>query len=202
MALTPKSFEHLIGMIPGLSEKQLRTHFKLYLGYLNKYNEIEHSIKTANPSTADYSHGEISELLRRSSVAFNGALLHELYFENLNGEGHRPTQELMVALENSFGSLKHCLLQLRAGLLSEPGWILLTRSRIDGSLKNNLIGQHHIGVLVEQDILLALDGWEHSYFIDYSTNKNKYIDALERVIDWNVVGKRYEASGLMTQVAA
>src|SRR5690348_5312590 len=79
MAHTAKNYGHLIGQIEGLSEKQLRAHFSLYEGYVKKTNEIEDKIKKVDLDAVSYSFGEFSELLRRQSVPFNGAYLHELY---------------------------------------------------------------------------------------------------------------------------
>jgi Fe-Mn family superoxide dismutase len=194
MARTPKNYEYLIGNVKGLSEKMLRAHFELYNGYVKKIVEIEEKLKTADPKTANYSFGEVSELLRRRAVAYNGANLHELYFENLTGKESTPSGKLSAAIDQNFGSYKNWFEEVRAGLISSPGWVLLVRSRQDGLLRNTLITEHHTGVLVEQDIVLSLDGWEHAYFIDYATKKADYIATIEKAIDWSVAAKRFESA--------
>jgi Fe-Mn family superoxide dismutase len=187
-----KNFEHLIGRIQGLSEKQLRAHFGLYEGYVKKVNEIEEKLVQADRSSANYSWAEISELKRRHSVPFNGAYLHQLYFEALTGEQTQPEGELKSQIERDFGSFENWLADAKAGLISAPGWVLLTRSRIDGRLYNDLVEEHHRGVLCEQDIILALDGWEHAYMIDYGTTKADYIKVLNKAIDWRVASQRFQ----------
>ena len=184
-------FTHLIGTVQGLSEKQLRAHFGLYEGYVKKLNEIESKLKSVSPESANYSFGEISELLRRRAVAYNGAYLHQMYFENLTGKPVQPSPEIMTETERFFGSFEQCMSLMRAGLNSGYGWALLCRSRFDESLSVDFVEEHHRGVLVGQDILLALDGWEHAYMIDYGTTKAKYIEVIEKVIDWSVVGRRF-----------
>ena len=192
MAHAAKDFEHLIGKLPGFSDKQLKAHFGLYQGYVKKTNEIEEKLKTADPASANYSHGDISELQRRRAVAYNGAYLHQLYFEALNDKKTQPAGELKRAIETSFGSFERWMADTKAGLISAPGWVLLTRSRMDGQLRNCLVEEHHRGVLVEQDIVLALDSWEHAYMIDYGTAKADYIVAITAAIDWDVAGRRFE----------
>jgi Fe-Mn family superoxide dismutase len=87
MAHEPKDFRRLISECRGfLSEKQLQAHFTLYEGYVKKLNEIESSLQQADREKANYSFGEYSELRRREPVAYNGTVLHELYFENLGAE--------------------------------------------------------------------------------------------------------------------
>lgn len=193
MAHIARNFEHLIGHLPGFTEKQLRAHFNLYEGYVKKINEIEEKLNSIDPHTANYSYSEYSELQRRKAVPFNGAYLHQLYFENLSIEKSNPSQELQKAIEHQFKSLEQWMTHAKADLVSAHGWTLLVRSRIDGSLRNVVVEEHHRGVLIESDILIALDGWEHAYMIDYGTSKSEYIQAVLGAIDWNTVSRRFEA---------
>jgi Fe-Mn family superoxide dismutase len=188
---TAKDFSYLVGQIEGLSEKQLRAHFDLYAGYVKKVNEIEDRMQSADRSSANYSYGIISELHRRHAVAFNGAYLHQLYFENLTGQVTRPSEELLTAIERQFGSLADWEADMEAALISSPGWVLLCRSRFDGALRNVLVEEHHRGLLIEQDVLLALDGWEHAYMIDYGIKKAEYAKVLRSSVDWAVASRRF-----------
>ena len=201
MAHTARKYDHLIGKITGLSEKQLRAHFSLYEGYVKRINEIEEKIKTINRADANYSYNDYSELQRRRAVAFNGAHLHQLFFENLSEKRTQPGAELQAAIDRDFGSFKNWIIDMKAALKSADGWVLLTRSRTQGSLRNNLVEEHHRGVLVEQDILLAIDGWEHAYMIDYGINKADYLRVLENSIDWTVASQRYLASQSISKAA-
>ena len=82
--------------------------------------------------------------------------LRQLYFENLTGERSIQPQGGCCAnqLEQDFGSIENWWADVKAGLSSADGWLLLTRSRIDGRLYNIVIEEHHRGVFCEQDILL------------------------------------------------
>jgi superoxide dismutase, Fe-Mn family len=194
MAHVAKSFDHLIGKLPGLSEQQIRAHLGLYQGYVKKINEVEEKLKSADPATANYSFGEVSELLRRQGVPYNGAYLHQLYFENLNPNPSKPGQSLKAAIDSQWGSVEKWYENMKTGIMSGHGWVLLVRSRFDGTLRNSFVEEHHRNVLVEQDIVLAIDGWEHAYMIDYGTKKPDYISAVEKLLDWDLASRRYEAS--------
>jgi Fe-Mn family superoxide dismutase len=105
-----------------------------------------------------------------------------------------PAGELRTQLERDFGSLENWWTDAQGGLSSSDGWVLLVRSRIDGRLSNSMIEEHHRGLLCEHDILLALDGWEHAYMIDYGTTKAEYLKVLIGALDWTVAAKRFELS--------
>jgi len=196
------NFEHLIGQIPGLSESQLRNHFELYAGYVKKLNEIESKLKTVDRMDASYSYASVSELQRRRAVAYNGVHLHEYYFKNLTGEKTQPGKELASAIIQEFGSEENWYADTLAGLKTANGWVLLCCSREEGIVSNCVVEEHHRGILVDQDIILAIDGWEHAFMIDYGVKEADYFKAIRPSLDWDVASARFEAARRRLAVAA
>lgn len=186
-----KDFSNLLGSLDGISDPQLEAHFGLYAGYVKKLNEIEEKLKSVDRSLTNYSFGEYSELKRREAVAFNGAYLHELYFENLSGEGGEPSEALKAAIESAFGSLEAWETDIKASASSTPGWVLLTWNKKDESLHHYIMFEHHIGLPVHQVPILALDCWEHAFMIDYGTKKGEYLTAFLKNVNWNIVNDRF-----------
>ena len=192
MARTPKNYEHLIGKVAGLSENQLKAHFTLYAGYVNKLNEIEDKLgkveKTANYSFADY-----SELRRREPVAYNGTYLHEAYFDNLGPAGTQASAGFKAAAAASFGSYDNWVADVKACTGSAHGWVLTTWANQEKKLRNNLVqSEHHVGLFVDQTVVCAIDVWEHAYFMDYGTKKPDYVTSVLNALDWNVIGARFD----------
>ena len=88
----------------GISEKALQIHHdKLYVGYVNKRNEIEEKLASVDRSAANATYSEYGELKREESFAANGIVLHEYYFSVLGGDG-KTGGELMEAIAQEFGS--------------------------------------------------------------------------------------------------
>jgi len=192
MAFEPKSYEHLKGgKLKGISDNQLEQHFTLYKGYVSKLNEIEERLATIDNTKPNYSYNEYSELKRREAVAFNGSFLHELYFENL-GSDAKISPELQKAVDARGGKEK-LLADLKSCALGGPGWALLTRNRRDGKLHTYFLAEHHIGLPIDQDILIVLDSWEHAFMVDYGIKRPDYINAFIENINWGEVSKRYTA---------
>jgi Fe-Mn family superoxide dismutase len=187
-----RDFGYLKGKLDGISDAQLEAHFKLYQGYVARLNLMEKEMKTTDKSHANYSWGYWSELKRREAVAFNGAYLHELYFENLGGKDSKSSQELKSVLKKSFGSYEEFFKDLKATGIGVIGWVVVTKSRVDGLIHTYMLTEHHVGFPVHQDILLVLDSYEHAFAIDYGIDRGTYIDAFIRNIDWNVVNERYK----------
>jgi Fe-Mn family superoxide dismutase len=197
MAREPKNFDNLLGgNAKGLSDTQLKAHFTLYQGYVKKLNEIREKLGTADRGAPNYSFNEYSELKRREPVAYNGTVLHEMYFENIGNGSTQIDEHAKKLFTASFGSVDAWMADAKAGLLSGHGWVVTIFDYADGKLYNNLVRtEHDVGLFANVHVMLAIDAWEHAYFFDYQTGKAKYVDAVLSGLDWNVLNKRFAMVG-------
>jgi Fe-Mn family superoxide dismutase len=199
MPREPKNYDHLLGgRAKGLSDAQLSAHFTLYKGYVNKLNELTTKLEGADRGAPNYSFNEYSELRRREPVAFNGTVLHELYFENLGDGSTQASDAVKALLARSFGSYDAWVTDARACLLSAHGWTLLVYDYATGRLYNNLVhSEHHAGLFANTHIMAAFDAWEHAYFFDYQTAKAKYVDAVLSGANWDAITNRLQTANLL-----
>lgn len=192
MAREPKNFDNLLGgNAKGLSDLQLKAHFTLYQGYVKKLNEIREKLGTADKGAPNYSFNEFSELKRREPVAYNGTVLHELYFENLGNGSTQPDDNAKRLITSSFGSVDNWIADAKAGLLSAHGWVVTIFDYSDGKLHNNLIRtEHDVGLFANVHVMIAIDAWEHAYFADYQTKKADYVANVLSGLNWTVLNAR------------
>lgn len=187
-----KDFSHLIGQLPGMTDRQVETHLGLYAGYVKKLNEIQEKLTTVAPIESNYTYGVFSELKRREVVAFNGSYLHQAYFENLTP---KPQSDQLVdfrkAVDAAWGSWDKFVADIKGSAASTPGWVMLTKNQVDGLLHTYILFEHNINFPVKNDIIMALDCWEHAFAIDYGTDKPKYVENFLKVVDWEVVAQRF-----------
>ena len=192
MAREPKNFDNLLGgNAKGLSDLQLKAHFTLYQGYVKKLNEIREKLGTADRSAPNYSYNEYSELKRREPVAFNGTVLHEMYFENLGNGSTKADDHASKLITDSFGSYDAWMADSKAILMSAHGWLVTVFDYTDGKLYNNLVRtEHDVGLFANVHVLIAVDAWEHAYFADYPTKKADYVANALSGLNWDVLNKR------------
>jgi Fe-Mn family superoxide dismutase len=197
MAIEPKNFDSLLGgNAKGLSDAQLKAHFTLYQGYVKKLNEIREKLGKTDKSAPNYSFNEYSELRRREPVAYNGTVLHEMYFENLGNGSTKPDEKSNKLITASFGSFDNWLADAKAILASAHGWLVTVYDYRDGQLHNNLIRtEHDVGLFANTHIMIAVDAWEHAYFFDYQTKKPDYIANVLSGLNWDVLNKRLGSVG-------
>lgn len=194
MAREPKNFDHLLGgNAKGLSDLQLKAHFTLYQGYVKKLNEIREKLGKADRAAPNYSFNEYSELRRREPVAYNGTVLHEMYFDNLGNGSTQPNDNAKALIAHSFGSVDEWMADSKAVLMSAHGWLVTVFDYSDGKLHNNLVRtEHDVGLFANVHVMIAVDAWEHAYFADYQTKKADYVANALSGLNWNAINTRLQ----------
>ena len=193
--ISPKTFSQKIFQMKGISKKTVEEHLKLYQGYVNKYNEIQEKLTFLTDddfSKANQVYSLIRELKTELSFAWGGVVNHEIYFNHLGGSGGQPSGDLLKQIEKDFGSFDAYKKDLKATGMAARGWVWTAWNEKEGRLFNYLgDGQNTFPVWYATPIL-ALDTYEHAYFIDYGVNRGNYIDAFFENLDWTVVEKIFE----------
>ncbi len=182
----------VIPEIEGISKATMDNHLGLYTGYVKHVNVIEEKISelSADVATNAYS---IGELQRRLGFEFCGMRNHEYYFSQFEGGAKSlPDGRLKQLVEDQWGSFDAWLGSfIQVAKARGVGWAMLYFDSKTNQLVQTWVDEQHIGQLVDVDIILALDMWEHSYLIDYpSTDKGKYVDAFFKNLNWEVVASR------------
>lgn len=183
---TPKQFDSING-VPGLSERQMQEHYKLYEGYVKKANEISELLKKVDYSKANATYSDLRALKLGYSFAVNAIKSHELFFENLSGDGTVPNGIVGKMLAEQFGSYENWEQDLKATGIAARGWVWLAYDWQNKTLFNYLGDQHDAFPIWHATPLVALDVYEHAYFIDYGTTRADYIQAFCKNLNWDAV---------------
>ncbi|MDR7868962.1 MAG: Fe-Mn family superoxide dismutase [Sporomusaceae bacterium] len=183
-------YSHLIGM-PGLSETLLKTHFGLYQGYVANTNKLLGTLRDA-ALTGKTATPEYAELKRRLGWEFNGMRLHELYFENLGGDGVLGREGALAAqMTEDFGGPDAWAKDFKAtGAMRGIGWVVLYQDVNNGRLINFWINEHDTGHPAGCNPILVMDVFEHAYMLDYAAKRADYIEAFFRNINWEAAEGR------------
>jgi Fe-Mn family superoxide dismutase len=186
----PQNYSHLLGM-PGFSDSLLQMHFKLYQGYVKNTNDLLLKLNTMGAGQA--SSYEYGALKRRLGWEFDGMRLHELYFDNLGGNGNLdPASPLFAAIATQFGSFEKWKRDFIAtGSMRGIGWAILYLDPVQGRLMNVWINEHDVGHLAGGTPILIMDVFEHAYMPQYGLDRAKYIDAFFQNINWKAAGSRF-----------
>ncbi|MDH4226327.1 MAG: Fe-Mn family superoxide dismutase [Deltaproteobacteria bacterium] len=191
MPYEPRKFD--LKGLDGLSDNQISQHRDtLYVGYVNKLNEIQEKLKTADRGKANQIYSELRALKADETFALNGVVLHELYFENLGGKGGAPSGGLLKAIEADFGSFDKWVEDFKASGMAARGWVMLGKCGYDGKLHNWGLDSHNNNFPALATPVLIMDVYEHAYAIDYGVKRPPYIEAFMKNIDWKAAEKRFK----------
>ncbi len=178
---------------PYYSRETLKIHYDvLYTGYVNNANKTEEKLEQARKNN---NYDNIKCLEKDLSFYGSGAILHQLFFENMGPAiPTSPNVELMQHINRDFINYDTFKRQFTeaAKAVEASGWCLLVYVSDFKKLKILQCEKHQNLTLWGCIPLLVLDMWEHSYFLQYKANRAEYINAFWNIVNWNIVNKRFE----------
>ena len=141
----------------------------------------------------------LEEIVKRSEGGiFNNAgqiLNHNLYFLALSKPkaDNAPTGVLADAINRQFGSIEAFQKEFtqKGVTLFGSGWVWLSKDN-EGQLVITQEQNAQNPVTKGLTPLLTFDVWEHAYYVDYQNRRADHLAAMWQIVDWDVVGKRYE----------
>ena len=153
---------------PVISKDTLDLHYgKLAHGYAERYNKKE--------GDRDFNYA--------------GAFLHNTLFPQFREvrNNNKPNGPIEGFIKRHFGSWEDFKdkFEEEAMKIEGSGWLYLA---YDGSIKT--IKNHE----VRNDILLLVDWWEHSWALDYQSDKKEYLNNIWKIMNWSHINTRWGRS--------
>jgi len=178
--------------LSGISERTMKEHYEIYKGYVGKVNEIQKKLNTVDRASANQVFSDLRSLRVDYSFAVGGVKNHEIYFAHLGGKGGKPGGKLLAQIERDYPSYDAWLADFKASGLAARGWVWLAYDH-DWNILTTAVGDAQNSYPYwNATPILALDVYEHAYFLDYGRARGKYIDAFFENLDWNVVAQSLE----------
>ena len=171
------------------------------------HHDKHHATYVANVNAALEKHPEIGEDLEvlladveripadiRQAVINNGGghLNHTLFWELLSPEKQEPTVEMLAAIEDAFGSFDEFKTAFTQAATTRfgSGWAWLVVNE-NGKLEVLSTANQDTPISQGKAPILALDVWEHAYYLKYRNVRPDYIKAFFDVINWEKVAELY-----------
>jgi len=160
---TPLPYTHK-ALEPVMSAETIEYHYEhLAKGYAKKYN--------AGEGNANFNRA--------------GNFLHNKFFPQLRAPkgANRPKGAVLELIESKFKTYEDFKIAFKevAMAVQGSGWVYLSTQ---GTIKT--IPNHQ----VRTDICVLVDWWEHSWSLQYQWDKEKYLDNIWKIINWDVCSER------------
>jgi Fe-Mn family superoxide dismutase len=185
--IRPRELKPALLELDGISRASVEAHYRLYQGYVNKRNEILGKLAGVDLGGANQVYSDVRALKVDLSFAIGGIKNHEIYFEHLGGDGGEPGGAIAGLLKRDFGSTDAWRSDLKATGMAGRGWAWTAYDWDEGRLFNYIGDAQNTFPIWNATPLVALDVYEHAYFLDFQTDRSSYIDVFFDNLDWAVV---------------
>ncbi|HEQ9408351.1 TPA: superoxide dismutase [Streptococcus pyogenes] len=174
------------------------------------HHDKHHATYVANTNAALEKHPEIGENLEelladvtkipediRQALINNGGghLNHALFWELLSPEKQDVTPVVAQAIDDAFGSFDAFKEQFTAAATGRfgSGWAWLVVNK-EGQLEITSTANQDTPISEGKKPILALDVWEHAYYLNYRNVRPNYIKAFFEIVNWKKVSELYQAA--------
>lgn len=182
---------------PYIDAKTMEIHYsKHHAGYTANLNNAAKGTK--------YCKMPIEEVLKNMDM--NNAALrnnaggyynHNLFWEIMGpGKGGKPSGELAKSIDQSFGSFDNFKTEFSKAASTQfgSGWAWLNvekDKKLSICATPNQDNPLMPGINCKGAPVLALDVWEHAYYLKYQNKRVDYIEAFFKVINWDKVSEKF-----------
>jgi len=180
-------------LAPYISEEQLKIHHdKHHLAYVNGANTLFTKMDEAKEGKTTL---DVKALAKELSFHIGGHLMHTTFWDNMapagKGGGGQPGGAVADLINKQFGSFDMFkkVFASTATSTEGSGWAALAvHPCIDRALVMQ-IEKHNVNVFPDFQIIMALDVWEHAYYIDYKNDRVKFVENFWNIVNWDQVNK-------------
>ncbi len=172
------------------------------------HHDKHHAAYTANLNAAiagtaleSKSIEEIIKTLDMNNMAVRnnggGFFNHNMFWKVMSPNGGGiPTGPVAEAINSTFGSYEAFKEQFSKAAATRFGsgwaWLCVKEGKLEVCSTANQDNPLMPNVGCSGNPILALDVWEHAYYLNYQNRRPDYIGAFYNVINWDEVNKRFK----------
>ena len=180
---------------PEMDEETVKIHHgKHHQGYVNKLNKAIENYPELGDKSAEWllkNLDSISDEIKQAVINNGGGVYNHNLFWNILKKGTEFSGEIADAINERFGSFDAFKEEFSnaATTLFGSGWAWLV-------LKDNkleIVQTKNQESVISNDMipLLAIDVWEHSYYLKYQNKRPEYVENFFSIINWEKVNELY-----------
>ncbi|MDA0120437.1 superoxide dismutase [Vibrio sp. T11.5] len=181
---------------PYIDAKTMEVHYsKHHRTYFDKFVTAVKGTELENASLKDI----FANISKYSPAVRNnggGYYNHILYWNCMAPDaGGEPTGELAKQINATFGNFEQFKSLFSEAAINTFGsgfaWLVVQDGKLHIASTSNQDNPLMDVASVQGEPILALDVWEHAYYISYQNRRPEYIDAWWNVVNWDAVSENY-----------
>ena len=188
-------------LMPYLNARTLKIHhdwhYAIHVEKLNKILECFPRYRNLPLDALILKQAFLPEEIRSGvKLHASGALAHMLFFECLTSPSKsRMSDEFKKVLEDNFGSVDRFITLMKKAALSVRGSGIAYLAA-DSHRRLHIMALRDLELPLEHRLtpLMAVDMWEHAYYLQYQYHRQEFLDSLFSIINWQRVEMNYLSS--------
>jgi Fe-Mn family superoxide dismutase len=192
---------------PVISARTILFHYhKHHQSYVDTLNRLAGKTRFADMkleeivrATTDASGEEEKKIFNNAAQIWN----HDFYWRSLTPGKTEPDAKLASAIARDFGEVSSLIAELAEAGKNQfgSGWAWLVSK--DGKLKIAKTADAHTPMAKGVNCLLAVDVWEHAYYLDYQNERPEYLkNVLGRILNWDYASENLAREDHAVRAAA
>lgn len=174
---------------PHIDTQTMRLHHdKHHAGYVRGLNSTLDAL--AEIRTGQRPAAEVKRWSRQLAFTGSGHFLHLIFWNCMSPTGGGAPKGLVGAqIDRDFGSFRQFAQQFKAaaGSVEGSGWGILVFEPLSRRLMVMQAEKHQNLTAWGIVPLVAIDVWEHAYYLKYQNRRKEYVSAFMNVINWDFV---------------
>jgi len=186
-----------------LSKKAIDANLRLMQQNIDNLNEISARLDSADTSSANSCNSAFRNLKVDETYNINSAFLSAYYFDNIADPTSKITMDSMayMRLNRDFGTFDDWQKDFIAcGLSSRDGWAVTVYNCFLNRYMNIVVDSDNLGIPMNCYPVIVLKMNDSMYFKDYLDDKKKYIFAMMKELNWDVVEKRFKRAEKLSKI--
>jgi superoxide dismutase, Fe-Mn family len=185
---------------PHIDAKTMEIHHdKHHAAYVNNVNKALEGTEWDNKPIEDLVRNidKVPEKIRAAVRNNGGGHANHSMFWTIMGahKGGQPSGKLAEAIESQLGGFENFKKEFTAAATGRFGsgwaWLSIDKSK---KLVVESTPNQDTPLMHGNTPILGVDVWEHAYYLLYQNRRPDYVASFFNVIDWDAVGKRYDAA--------
>ncbi|MDR1072038.1 MAG: superoxide dismutase [Rickettsiales bacterium] len=174
------------GLEPFMSAKTIEFHYGKHLDtYIKNLNGLIGGTEMENLPLVEIIKKSDGKAFNNAAQVFN----HDFFFKGLALDNGAKFPKILA---DAFGGMEKFAAEFRAAAVGifGSGWAWLSRGS-DGKFLIETMANADTPLVHGRAPILALDVWEHAYYLDYQNRRADFADAfLAHLINWDVISER------------
>jgi superoxide dismutase, Fe-Mn family len=179
---------------PSIDAMTMDIHYnKHHAAYLKNINDAIAAESIAYTSEAEF-FSNASKLSAKARNNSGGVWNHNFFWEVMKPGGSAPAGKILEAIIGAFGSFDKFKEEFTKAAMGRfgSGWAWLVND--NGKLKIGSTPNQDNPMMDLSELkgtpLLALDVWEHAYYLKYQNKRADYVAGWWNVVNWDAVAKQ------------